>query len=73
MAGISREEAAQWSQADNIPLSLLGWLSGTIVIWSALFTVGNVLYGRLHYAAALGAVFVASGLVLIRVIRRLWQ
>jgi hypothetical protein len=73
MAGISREEAAQWSQADNIPLSLLGWLSGTSVIWSGLFTVGNVLYGRWNYALALGAVFLVSGTALVRVTRRLWQ
>jgi hypothetical protein len=73
MAGISREEAAQWSQADNIPLSLLGWLSGSIVICSGLFTVGNVLYGRWNYALALGVVFLVSGTALVRVTRRLWQ
>lgn len=73
MAGIPKEEAAQWSQADNIPLALLGWLSGSIAIWSALFTVGNVLYGRWNYAALLGIVFVLSGTMLVRVTRRLWR
>lgn len=57
---------------ENIPLALLGWVTGCAVIWSALFTVGNVLYGRWGYAAALLAVFVGSGLVLLAVIRRLW-
>jgi hypothetical protein len=42
------------------------------VIWSALFLVGNILYGRWNYAAILGVVFVACGLVLIRVVNRLW-
>ena len=55
-----------------MPLALLGWVSGCVVIWSALFAVGNYLYGRDGYALGLLAVFVASGLVLIGVIRKLW-
>ncbi len=43
--------------ADNIPLALLGWFTGCIMIWSALFAVGNFLYGRTGYATALLAVF----------------
>ena len=58
---------------DNFPLALVGWLSGCTMIWSALFTVGNVLYGRTHYALGLFAVFVVSGLVVIRVVQRLWR
>jgi solute:Na+ symporter, SSS family len=57
---------------DNIPLSLLGWVAGCMAIWSALFTVGNVLYGRLGPALAMLAVFVTSGLILLSVIRSLW-
>jgi len=34
--------------------------------------VGNVLYGRWAYAGVLLAVFVGSGLVLLRVVNRLW-
>ena len=33
-------------RAGNFPLALLGWSAGCIMIWSALFTVGNFLYGR---------------------------
>ncbi len=73
MAGISKEEAARWSQADNIPLSLLGWLAGCIVIWSGLFTVGNVLYGRWNYALALVLALAIAGTMLVRVTCRLWQ
>lgn len=69
-AGISREEAK--SSHENIPLGLLGWFSGSIVIWSALFTIGNFLYGRLNYAYILLAVFIVSGLILLKVINRLW-
>jgi SSS family solute:Na+ symporter len=57
---------------ENIPLALLGWVAGCTSIWSALFTVGNVLYGRMDYAVFLLAVFVVSSLILVSVIRRLW-
>jgi Na+/proline symporter len=69
-AGISEAEAKATHQ--NFPQALIGWVSGSLTIWSALFTVGNVLYGRWVYAGVLFAVFVGSGLVLLRVINRLW-
>ncbi len=71
-AGISDEEAAEHARNDNIPLALLGWTTGSVAIWSALFTVGNFLYGRMMYTAILLCVFIVSGLILIRVVRRLW-
>jgi Na+/proline symporter len=49
-AGITEQQARDWDRTDNIPMAMLGWLSGVILIWSALFTVGNFLYGRLNYA-----------------------
>ncbi len=66
------EKRGQVDDADNIPLALVGWVSGCTVIWSALFTVGNFLYGRLGYACFLLAIFVVSGVVLLRVMQRLW-
>jgi Na+/proline symporter len=71
-AGISPAEAAAWTQNENVPLSLLGWSTGCVMIWSALFTVGNFLYGRTGYTVALFAVFLVSAVILIRVINRLW-
>jgi Na+/proline symporter len=70
-AGITEQEAK--ATHENIPLALLGWSAGCTVIWSSLFTIGNFLYGRLAMAGLLLAVFVASGLLLIWVINRLWQ
>lgn len=69
-AGIEREAV---ERAENIPLAMLGWVAGCTMIWSSLFTVGQFIYGRYGYALALLAVFVASGLVLLRVINRLWS
>lgn len=58
---------------DNIPLALLGWVAGCTAIFSALFTVGNFLYGRLNYALPLLGVFLISGLVLLYVVSTLWS
>jgi hypothetical protein len=73
LAGISAAEAATWAQHENIPLSLLGWSTGCAMIWSALFAVGNFLYGRMDYAFALLGIFIVTGAILIRVVNRLWN
>jgi Na+/proline symporter len=73
IAGVTAAEAAADSEAAAFPMSLLGWLAGCITIWSALFTVGNFLYGRMDYFWMLLAVFVVSGAALIRVVNRLWR
>jgi Na+/proline symporter len=73
IAGITAAEAAADSEAAAFPMSLLGWFAGCITIWSALFTVGNFLYGRMDYFWMLLAVFVVSGAALIRVVNRLWR
>lgn len=70
-AGVTKEEARE--HADSLPLSLLGWISGCMVIWSSLFVVGNFLYGRTSYALALLVVFLISGSILLMVINRLWR
>jgi Na+/proline symporter len=72
-SGVSDAEVAAWQKTDNIPLAMLGWVTGTVLIWSALFTVGNFLYGRLGYGFGLLAVSVVSGLLLIGVIKKLWR
>ena len=69
-AGIERGAV---ERADNIPMALVGWVAGCTMIWSSLFSVGNFLYGRTGYALGLLAVFVVSGLVLLRVINYLWS
>jgi Na+/proline symporter len=69
-AGVSEDEAR--ASHENFPLALLGWVSGSVVVWSALFTVGNFLYGRTEYAFALLAVFLVSGGALLYVVNRLW-
>jgi uncharacterized membrane protein len=70
-AGVTAEEAR--ATHENIPLALIGWVAGCMVIWSSLFTVGNFLYGRTNYALALFGVFAVSGIVVLAVINRLWS
>jgi SSS family solute:Na+ symporter len=57
---------------DNIPLSLLGWSTGSILIWSSLFCLGNFLYGRQGPAILLLVVALASGGLLLWTIQQLW-
>jgi Na+/proline symporter len=72
-AQVNEAEAAKYAMQDNVPLALLGWATGTVVIWSSLFAVGNFLYGRYGYALILTAIFVVMGVILIGVINRLWS
>ena len=72
-AGLPASEAVMDEEGQNFPLALVGWFTGCIMIWSALFAVGNFLYGRMNYGWALTASFVVSAAILIRVVRRLWR
>ena len=68
---LSPEEIAAVDHT-NIPLALLGWVAGCVMIWSCLFTVGNYLYGRIGYAAVLGCIAVLIAFGSIRVMNALW-
>lgn len=73
-AGVSDADVAQ---ENRIGAAFVGWISGCLLIWSSLFMIGNFLYAsgdpsRLTDAWLLTAVFVVSGVVLLRVTRQLW-
>jgi SSS family solute:Na+ symporter len=57
---------------DNIPRALLGWFTGCATIWSGLFLIGTMLYGRWTQAALIGVVLLVSGSTLIWVMSNLW-
>jgi solute:Na+ symporter, SSS family len=69
-AGMPRPDRVS---GDNIPMALVGWVAGCTAIWSALFTVGNFLYGRTTETVVLLVVFIVSGIVLVRIVQRLWE
>ena len=70
-AGLSAEEMR--NPEDNFPMALVGWTFGCAMIWSSLFLVGNILYGRTTFAVLCGAVFVVSSTVVIRIVNKLWK
>jgi SSS family solute:Na+ symporter len=59
--------------ADDIPRALLGWTAGCALIWSALFSIGNFLYGRYSTAVALLMVAIVTAAILIRIVNRIWS
>jgi len=71
--GPSHASGAEAGAQENIPMALLGWFTGCATIWSSLFLVGNILYGRKTYALCCGAVFLICGTILVLLVRRLWQ
>ncbi|MBL8979155.1 MAG: Na+:solute symporter, partial [Gemmatimonadetes bacterium] len=65
-------EAGVGPSPDNLPQALLGWMLGIAFVYAALFGTGSFLYGRTPQALVWLAVFVVSGLGLLRLVPRLW-
>ena len=70
LSGLTQAEIE--ATGDNIPMALVGWVAGCVAIWSSLFTVGNLLYGRISTAMVLLVVFIVSGAILVRIVGTLW-
>jgi len=56
-----RRETGLSPSPDSLPQAFLGWTLGCVFVYGALFTTGNLLYGRLGTAAVFGLVTIASG------------
>ena len=57
---------------DSLAQSLLGWVLGCTFVYAALFGTGSFLYGRTPQGMMWLAVFIATGVGLIRLFPRLW-
>jgi Na+/proline symporter len=57
---------------DPLPLALAGWALGCTMVWSALFTIGQALYGEWPLALVLGTTAAVSAVALALIARRLW-
>jgi hypothetical protein len=68
-----RALAGVGASSDSISQSILGWVLGCLVVYSALFGTGSVLYGNVTQAVVWVTIFVASSLGLLRVVRSLWR
>jgi Na+/proline symporter len=57
---------------DSLSLALLAWVLGCLLVYSALFGTGSLLYARTAQASMWAAAFVGSALGLWRLRSRLW-
>jgi Na+/proline symporter len=64
--------AADAGPGDPLPLALAGWALGCTMVWSALFAIGQALYGEWPLALGLGATTAVSAATLAVLARRLW-
>jgi Na+/proline symporter len=68
-----RAEAGVGPSPDSIAQSLLGWVLGCLVVYAALFGAGSFLYGRVAQGVMWSAIFVVTGVGLIRLVPALWR
>ena len=68
-----RRETGLAASPDSLTQSLIGWILGCTFVYAALFGTGSLLYGRTTAAIVWIALFVLSGLGLMRIMPRLWN
>ncbi len=66
-----RDELDVEPSPDSLPHNLLGWILGCLMVYSALFAVGNLLYGNWNLVLVCMVPFVISLLGLIWIIRKI--
>ena len=67
-----REGTGLPASSDSLPQSLLGWVLGCVLVYAALFGAGSFLYGRTPQGLFWLALFLVSGIGLLRLLPRLW-
>ncbi len=68
-----RAESAIQPAPDSLAQGVLGWVCGCSFVYSALFGTGSLLYGRMPQIYMWLAVFIASGLGMLRTLRGFWS
>jgi Na+/proline symporter len=58
---------------DSLPMSMLAWMLGCLLVYAALFGTGNFLYGRLVMGWMWAGVFIVASLGLARLLPRIWK
>ncbi|HVX88286.1 MAG TPA: sodium:solute symporter family protein [Gemmatimonadales bacterium] len=66
-------EAGIGPSPDSIPQQMLGWVLGIACIYGALFGAGSFLFGATTQGWVWTAVFVVSGIGLVRIVPRMWR
>jgi SSS family solute:Na+ symporter len=67
-----RAESKLPPSPDSIPQMLLGWTAGIMFVYAGLFGTGSLIYGRISQSIVWAGLFVISGVVLLRVVMRVW-
>jgi len=67
-----RAEAGVTASPDSLPMAFLGWMLGCLFVYAALFGTGSFLYGRTGQGLMWLAMFVISGVILLRLVPRMW-
>jgi SSS family solute:Na+ symporter len=66
------KDAGDVRPPDSLPLSLLGWVLGCTMVYSALFGTGSLLYGATSQATVLLSICALSAVALAWLIPRMW-
>ena len=68
-----RAESALPPSPDSFPQMLIGWTAGVMFVYAGLFGTGSLIYGRITQSILWAVLFVVSGVVLLRVVMRVWS
>ena len=58
---------------DSLPMSMLAWIMGCLLVYAALFGSGNFLYGRNAMGWVWAAIFAACAFGLARLLPQIWK
>jgi dTDP-glucose pyrophosphorylase len=67
-----RAESSLPPSPDSLPQMMLGWTAGVMFVYAGLFGTGSLIYGRISQSILWAVLFVVSGVVLMRVVMRVW-
>ena len=67
-----RAEAGVAPSPDSIPQMMLAWTTGCVFVYSALFGTGSFVYGHLQTGALWTVLFAVSGVMLFKLMRRMF-
>jgi solute:Na+ symporter, SSS family len=71
-AAIRAEAGDAGTPGEGFTLAMAGWLAGCVFVYAALFGTGSFLYGRTGPGVMWLALFVVSGVVLLKILPRIW-
>jgi Na+/proline symporter len=68
-----REATSLPPSPDSLPMSLIAWVLGCLLVYAALFGAGSALYGRTAQAWMWAVAFAVSAIGLMRILPRMWR